>query len=131
MNVKTDAFGKRFRELLIEKRLTLREVARRSGVDAANLSRFERGKAYPPQKRETLEKLAKALEISGKQKQEFFDLAALVNGMLPLGTERIRKNSAIPLLMRAIDGKQLSEDQVRELAEAIEKENSWHGRVVD
>ncbi len=124
-------FGEYMKRLMSEKNISLRELARRSGIDAANLSRIERGKAYPPQKRETLDKLADAFGLKGEARQELFGLAAHVNGIIPEGMKHVRENAAIPLLMRAINKKQLSEEKVRELAEMIEQENKWQGRVVE
>lgn len=124
-------FGEFFREMLIAKNMSLREVARASGIDASNLSKMERGVAYPPQKRETLQKLARALNLDETEERRLFELAALVNGMIPEDLEHVKKNKAIPLLLRAIDNIQLDEEQTAKLAELIEKENSWQGRVVD
>lgn len=128
-NVKV--FGDYLKKLMIEKGLSLRELARRSGMDASNLSKIERGNAYPPQKRENLQKLALAIGIKGKAKEEFFQLAAHVNGIIPEDMKHVRANAAIPLLMRTINKKELTEAQVRELAEMIEKENLWQGRGIE
>jgi transcriptional regulator with XRE-family HTH domain len=125
------AFGDLLRGLIMEKGLSLRELARRSGMDASNLSKIERGVAYPPQKRENLEKLAKALGLKGPAKEEFFQLAAHVNGIIPEEMKHVRSNGAIPLLMRTIDKRELSEEQVRALAEMIQKDSAWQGRVIE
>jgi transcriptional regulator with XRE-family HTH domain len=124
-------FGEFFREMLISKEMSLREVARRSGIDASNLSKMERGVAYPPQKREILQKLARALFLDEEETRRLIELAALVNGMIPEDLENVKKNKAIPMLLRAIDNKQLDEKQTAELARLIEEENAWQGRVVD
>lgn len=124
-------FGDYMKKLMAEKRISLRELARRSGMDAANLSRIERGKAYPPQKRENLNKLAEALGLKGEARTRFFELAAHANGIIPEDMKHVRGNAAIPLLMRTINKKELSEAQVRELAEMIERENRWQGRVIE
>ena len=124
-------FGDYVKKLMVEKRISLRELARRSGMDPANLSRIERGKAYPPQKRENLNKLADAFGLKGEARKQFFELAAHANGIIPENMKHVRGNAAIPLLMRTINKKELNEDQVRELAKMIEQENEWQGRVIE
>ncbi len=124
-------FGEYLREMLMEKRMSLRELSRRSKIDVSNLSKMERGVVYPPQKRQTLIKIASAIELDEQQKQRLIELAALVNGMVPVDLSHVKKNKAIPLLLRAINNKKLGEEQVEKLARLVEQENSWQGRVVD
>lgn len=126
-----NVFGEYMKEMLIKRSISLRELARRTEMDASNLSKIERGKVYPPQKEQTLQKLAEALKLSSEEKQRFFELAALANGMIPEELEHVRKNKAIPLLLRAINNKQLQEQHIKKLAEMVEKENRWQGRVID
>lgn len=126
-----NVFGEYMKEMLIKRSISLRELARRTKMDASNLSKIERGKAYPPQKEQTLQKLAEALQLSSEEKQRFFELAALANGMIPEELEHVRKNKAIPLLLRAINNKQLQEQHIKKLAEMVEKENRWQGRAID
>lgn len=125
------AFGEYLRDQMTEKNLSLREVARRSGIDASNLSKMERGKVFPPQKRATLDNLAKALELDESGRKRIIELSAFVNGIVPEELEHVRENKAIPLLLRAINNKQLDEAQVKKLVDIIEEENSWQGRVED
>jgi len=126
-----NVFGEYMKEMLIKRSISLRELARRTEMDASNLSKIERGKVYPPQKEQTLQKLAEALKLSSEEKQRFFELAALANGMIPEELEHVRKNKAIPLLLRVINNKQLQEQHIKKLAEMVEKENRWQGRVID
>ncbi len=123
------AFGEYMADKMKTLSLSLREVSRRSGIDAANLSRIERGVVYPPQKPETLKKLAGALGLNQKETKRFFDLAAAANGVVPQDLSHVRRSPAIPLLLRAIDNRRLSEAEIENLAKAIEQENSWQGRV--
>jgi transcriptional regulator with XRE-family HTH domain len=55
-------FGKRIRQYRVNKRLTLRELAERTGITKGYLSKIEKAKKAPPVS--TLINLAKALNIS-------------------------------------------------------------------
>jgi len=136
MNRRTEAkdvtvFGRFLTELMDRKDMTLRELSRRSGIDASNLSKMERGVIYPPRKPETLTALAEALELDEVEAMKLSDLAHLASGMLPESTTSLQEIEAIPMLLRAIDNQELTQEQVRKLAEIIEKENSWQGRLMD
>lgn len=67
------AFRTEIKNIRLEKKFTLRQVALQSGIDAGYLSQLENGKRNIP-KPETLKKLAKGLRIS---KEEMFKLAGL------------------------------------------------------
>lgn len=56
-------FGSRLKELREEKHFGVNQLALKSGVSAAQISRFENGKRKDPQI-ETVKKLAKALDVS-------------------------------------------------------------------
>jgi transcriptional regulator with XRE-family HTH domain len=124
-------FGNYLKELIYKKNMTLRELSRKSGIDASNLSKIERGVIYPPQKIETLQKLSKALDLEKSEHDKLIDLAALVNGMLPEGMITIKSNEAIPLLLRAIDDRQLTKEETEKIAEMIAKENNFQGKIID
>lgn len=124
-------FGKFLKNQLIIKDMSLRELSRKTGIDASNLSKMERGKIYPPKKKETLDNMAKALNLNKEEKQKMIDLAYLVNGMIPPDTMQLTKNDAIPLLLRAIGNRLLTAEETEKLAEIIAKENSWQDWKID
>ena len=128
---KITIFGEHLRELLVQSNMTLRELARRTGIDPSNLSKIERGVVYPPKKKETLDKMANAFSLERKSKRHFFDMAEQVHGLLPDDLKAVKENKAIPLLLRTIDNRRLSYEQTVELAKLIEKENSWQGIIPD
>lgn len=128
---KVKIFGDYLRERLIEKKMSLRALAKKTGIDPSNLSKIERGVAYPPQKKETLQKLAQSLDLDGDAERHFYDLAAQVNGMFPDDLELIKQNEAIPLLLRTIQNRRLTYQKTMELANLVAQENNWQGRVVD
>jgi hypothetical protein len=76
-------------------------------------------------------KIDGTLKLGSAEKERFFELAALANGMIPEELEHVRRNKAIPLRLRAINNKQLQEQHIEKLAEMVEKENRWQGRVID
>jgi transcriptional regulator with XRE-family HTH domain len=111
--------------------VTLRELARRTGIDASNLSKIERGVAFPPQKKDTLEKMAKALKLDIDERRKLLELAQLAKGRIPPELKKVRNNAAIPVLLRAIDNKDLTEEEVKRITRLVEKENSRQGKVVE
>jgi transcriptional regulator with XRE-family HTH domain len=111
--------------------LPLRELSKRCGIDAANLSRLERGVVYPPRKLEVLERLSEALGLDVSEKDKMIDLAKTVNGKLIEELDYVKSNDAIPLLLRAIENKKLQSDQVEALAKLINEENSFNGSDCD
>lgn len=53
--------GEKIRRKRLEKKMTQQELAQRSGIDAANIRKYESGKQNP--KIETIAKIAAALEV--------------------------------------------------------------------
>jgi len=124
-------FARLLTQHLEAKGITLREAARRSGIDASNLSKMERGVIYPPRKRETLIRLSQSLGLDEAETRCFLDAADQANGMLPADMDTARQNDAIPLLLRAIDNRQLSLEETQRLAKLIEDGNAFQGRLKD
>jgi len=127
----SNIFGDFLSEKLIEKCITLRELSRRTGIDASNLSKLERGIFSPPKKRETLESIAAGLELSSAEATELYDRADTAGGQFPGELSHIKENPAIPLLLRAVDNKQLTEEKIHELVALIEEENTYQGDFPD
>lgn len=76
MNVKT-LLGKRIRELRHKKNLTQEGLASSIGIDYKSIGKIETGKNYPSS--ETLEKLAKAFNVSEKDLFDFNHLESSYN----------------------------------------------------
>lgn len=114
-------FGQLVARRRAELRLTLRECAVRADIDAGDLSKMERGKVSPPQSSAVVERLVAALELSGTTDgQAMLDTAALENGRLPVdlaGNPAVV--SALPLLLRTFDNRQLDEQRMQRLLEKI------------
>ena len=111
----------KFHELFKKKRMeigTVREFAKRAGLDVAYVSRLENGVVLPPKDGDKLAKLALALGIANgsEEWQEFMDLAAVAKNELPedlCDDERVA--SVLPAFYRTLRKKELSEEEVREL----------------
>ena len=124
-------FGMFLKKHMTSKQITLRELARRTSIDPGNLSRIERGIAYPPQKEETLIKIALGLKLTDMETQELIDKAFIENGKLPKNLKHVKEIEAIPLLLRSIENKKLTEEQIENLIEIIKDENTWQGRIIE
>lgn len=117
-----NAFGTFFKKKRLQQELSLREFCRRHGYDWGNLSKLERGKLPPPQSHDILDAYARALNIreGSDDWYTFFDLAATANGRIP---ERIMEDeqlvAKLPALFRTVEGKNLSEQDIRKLVELI------------
>lgn len=102
--------------------LTLREFCLKHKLDPGNMSRMERGLLPPPQERQRLEEYAEylALKPGSDDWYAFFDTAAAAKGRLPdelLEDEEVV--AKLPLVFRTLRGKQLTEQQLRELIKKI------------
>lgn len=77
-------FGSRFKQLRLEKALSLREFCFQNGIDASNLSKMERG-VLPPPSGDKLEHYLSALglEKGSEKRYDFHDLASAERGQIP------------------------------------------------
>ena len=116
---------KTFGQFLKDKRLaldlSLREFARRVGMQPSNYCNVEAG-VLPPPPAETLEKLSRALGLKkGTSDYEtFHDLAAKGRDEIPVDVERIvKENELIPAMLRTVEYEQLSKEQLRGIIEDL------------
>jgi transcriptional regulator with XRE-family HTH domain len=114
-----------FGEFLKEKRLalglSLRELARRVGMQPSNYCNVE-ADVLPPPPVESLEKLCRALNIKkGTSDFELFhDLAAKGRDEIPADVVRIvKENELIPAMLRTVEYEQLSKQQLRGIIEDL------------
>ncbi|HWX22838.1 MAG TPA: helix-turn-helix transcriptional regulator [Candidatus Binatia bacterium] len=108
-----------FGEFLKEKRLaldlSLREFARRVGMQPSNYCNVE-ADVLPPPPAETLDKLSRELGLrKGTSDYEaFHDLAAKGRDEIPADVERIvKENELIPAMLRTVEYEQLTKEQLR------------------
>ena len=115
----------KFHELFKQKRMeigTVREFAKRSGLDVAYVSRLENGVILPPKDGKKLAKLANDLRIkkSSGEWREFMDLAAVAKNELPedlRNDERVAK--ILPAFYRTLRRKDLDEADLVKLLDLI------------
>lgn len=111
----------KFHELFKKKRMeigTVREFAKKSGLDLAYISRLENGITLPPRDSKKLEKLALALGVKRKtdEWQEFMDLAAVAKNELPADLrDDARVSKVLPAFYRAIRSKEMDEEELQRL----------------
>lgn len=117
-------FGAFFRECRVRQGVTLRAFCRKHGLDAANISRLERGQVQPPTSREKLEEYAEALGLERESDEwtEFLDLAAVSSGRLPediLSDEELLPK--LPLVFRTLRGDKVTREELDALIERVRK----------
>jgi transcriptional regulator with XRE-family HTH domain len=114
-------FGQFLKEKRLALDLSLREFARRVGVQPSNYCNVEAG-VLPPPPADTLEKLAKALGLKkGTPDYEtFHDLAARDRDEIPADVEQIvKENELIPAMLRTVESEQVSKEQLRGIIEDL------------
>jgi transcriptional regulator with XRE-family HTH domain len=115
-------FGEFLRLKRLEFETSLRNLSKTADIDVGYLSRIERG-LNPPQKKEILNKLIDALKLDTEDAQKLKDLSAIGNRNIPNDIEIDAGNyESIPVLLRTINNKKLSSDQIHELAKRINEE---------
>ncbi len=117
-------FGEFVRNTRLKKRIGLREFCLKSGRDASNWSKIERGVLPPPKDQKSLEKIASDLGIKkgGEQWMQLFDFAALKRGKVPadiMNDEELVEN--LPLFFRTLRGQKPVKDELRKMAELIRR----------
>ncbi|HET9947624.1 MAG TPA: helix-turn-helix transcriptional regulator [Longimicrobiales bacterium] len=115
-------FGELVRARRKELRLGLREFAQRADLDPGNLSKIERGRLNPPQDSDVLDRICLALEWEpgSEQAAALRDSAAIDAGKIPpdlLDDEALA--AKIPLFLRTVKNKQLTEEQMERLIQII------------
>jgi transcriptional regulator with XRE-family HTH domain len=121
-------FGAKLKELRIRKRMTLRDCCIELGVDASNWSKLERDVNPAPKDIEILEAWAEFFGVSGREKQELFDFAALSRKQIPediASNERLMEK--LPAFFRVVRGKELEGDKLKRFIEDLRKVHSPAG----
>ncbi len=115
-------FGEYLRSLRLERRIGLREFARNVDILPSNYHHIEAGFHKPPQDEAKLTRIILALDIAGdeKEKARFFDLHGKALQAVPLDVAQVIKESdAIPMLLRTIDNRKLSEKEICDLVNYV------------
>lgn len=117
-------FHEYLKNLRMVREMGLRELAHKIGWDVGNYSKIERGLLSPPQKEEFIEQLASALKLSADERQKLSDMSALSSGKIPADiADDMKRYEFLPVLMRTIANKQLTDEQLKELTERVNKKS--------
>lgn len=118
----------RFGEFIAKKRKakgkTLRGLAADIGIAPAFMSDIEKGHRYPP-KKETLDKIAVALNLSEEERNIMFDLAAgeKENTVSPDLPDYIMSNDKVRVALRLARDNNTSDSTWQKVIDMLEREN--------
>ena len=116
-------FHEYLENLRISKELGMRELAHKIGMDVGNYSRLERGITSPPNKDEFYNKVSDNLNLGEDESLKLRELAELSKGKIPKDiVNEVKQYEYLPVLLRTIANKQLTDEQLKELTERINKE---------
>lgn len=120
----TKTFGGLLKQLRLEDaNIGLRAFANLIDMKPSNLSNLERDRIAPPANRQTIDNICDALGLAktDTKREVFFDLAAKAQNRIPADVaEAVKKQPGVPVLVRTVANRQLSEKKLRELAKYIE-----------
>ncbi len=119
-------FGQLLKKIRVEEaNIGLRRFAALVDLQASNLSNIEQSKIPPPANKKQLDCICDTLGLSkaDPRRAELFDLAAKGNsGRIPADVAAIvKEHEGVPVLVRTVANRQLSEEKLRELAKYIEE----------
>ncbi len=104
-----------------------RDAAESAGMLPSNFSKLEHGALNPPQNPDKLRALAAAIGIieGSADAGSFFDLAARANSSTPVDlADVISRNEALPLLLRTIGNKRLTNEEIERLVAIVRGTNA-------
>lgn len=119
------SFGGLLKEIRVkEADIGLRTFANLIDMKPSNLSNIERDRIPPPANRQAIVRICDALGLAKNdpRREKLFDLAAEAENRIPADVADVVKNQpGVPVLVRTVANKQLSEEKLRELAEYIKE----------
>jgi len=117
-----DTFGPLLKGLRLRAGFGLRRFAALIDMPAPNLSAIEHGRRNPPSDPAKLKELAVALglEEGSEDWSRFFD-AARQQDSWPADVRHLAGRRVVPALLRTIDNRQLSDEEIAQLTEEIRR----------
>ena len=120
-----EAFGGLLKKIRVEEAcIGLCAFADLIDMKPSNLSNIERNRIPPPAGRKAIVRICDSLGLAKNdhRREKMFDLAAKAENRIPADVADVVKNQpGVPVLVRTVANKQLSEKKLRELAEYIKK----------
>lgn len=124
-DLKEISFGVLLRKIRVEEaKIGLRKFADLVDLQPSNLSDIERNVKAPPANQDQINLICDALglSMSDSRRELLFDLAAKGLKRIPADiSETIKENPGVPVLVRTVANKQMTEAEIRELAKYIEE----------
>ena len=113
------SFGEYVRNLRLERRITLREFCRTTGLDPSNWSKTERGLHPAPRTKEVLNSIAEALGL-GNDSEEYLTLKELA-AVSYIPTELVDSDvvNRLPIFFRTIRGEKPTTRELREIVKIL------------
>lgn len=118
-------WGEYIKKKRLEAGIGLREFASQVGLLPSNYNHMEKGRSYPPQDKAKLDQIAEALSIApdSEEYRTLLDLAVEGKDKLPADVaEFATSNKMVPVLLRTINDKKLSDEEFRSLVERVNTE---------
>ncbi|MEK7996288.1 MAG: helix-turn-helix transcriptional regulator [Planctomycetota bacterium] len=120
-----ETFGGLLKEIRVkEADIGLRAFADLIDMKPSNLSNIERNRIPPPANRQAIVRICDALGLAKNdpRRDELFDLAAGAKARIPADVaDAVKNQPGVPVLVRTVANKQLSEEKLLDLAEYIKK----------
>ncbi|MBI2266826.1 MAG: helix-turn-helix domain-containing protein [Armatimonadetes bacterium] len=115
-------FGEFIKKKRLGSGLSLREFCRKSGYDASNWSKVERGVLAPPQEMEKLSEIARllAIEENSEEWNYLVDTARVATGHIPeyiLSNEEVMR--MLPAFFRTVGNVKPTSEELNSLIEKI------------
>ena len=113
-------FGETLKRLRLKAGVGLRRFAGMIDMQPSNLSAIEHGRRPPPADPDQLHGMAETLGLvdGSEDWSEFFD-SARREGELPADVRDMARRQLVPALLRTIDNRQLSDDEIARLIKDI------------
>lgn len=123
------SFGELLKRLRLRAGVGLRRFAEMVGMEPSNYSAMEHGRRRPPADPEKLREIADAVGLAEGSAEwaQFFDAARKADE-LPADVRHVARRKLVPVLLRTIENRQLSDREIAGLIAEIEKR---HGGSTD